>query len=109
MLVLAAALLPHLCAVLAAFTPTRSQATLADQDDYVKHPQQQPLDSEELKELEELIGNVPKQRATGGAAEHHGARSRRDDRVRLDIWRVGRDGCRGGGHCRPEASGEHDE
>ena len=50
MLVLAVALLPHLCAVLAAFTPTRSQATLADQDDYVKHPQQQqPLDSEELK------------------------------------------------------------
>merc|ERR550519_1991311 len=52
-------MLPHLCAVLAAFTQTRSQATLADQDDYVKHPQQQqPLDSEELKELEELIGNL---------------------------------------------------
>ena len=48
-LTMAAILLPHLCAVLGAFTQTRPQATLADQDDYVKHPQQQPLDPEELK------------------------------------------------------------
>jgi len=58
MLVTVLALVPHLCAVLGAFTQTRPQATLADQDDYVKHPQQQPLDPEELKELEELIGNL---------------------------------------------------
>ena len=73
MLVTAVMLLPHLCAILAAFTPTQSQATLADQDAYVKHPQQQSLDREELKvprnslmatpisilqELEELIGNL---------------------------------------------------
>ena len=43
MLVTAVMLLPHLCAILAAFTPTQSQATLADQDAYVKHPQQQEL------------------------------------------------------------------
>ena len=49
MLVTAVMLLPHLCAILAAFTPTQSQATLADQDAYVKHPQQQPLNQEELK------------------------------------------------------------
>ena len=50
MLVVALALVHHLCAVLGAFTQTRPQATLADQDDYVKHPQQQqPLDPEELK------------------------------------------------------------
>ena len=48
-LTMAAILLPHLCAVMGAFTQTRPQATLADQDDYVKHPQQQPLDPEELK------------------------------------------------------------
>merc|ERR1719348_1266953 len=57
-LTMAAILLPHLCTALGAFTQTRPQATLADQDDYVKHPQQQSLDREELKELEELIGNL---------------------------------------------------
>ena len=75
MIAAAVFLLPHLCVVLGAFTQTRSQASLADQDDYIKHPQQQqqPLDEQELKvvdffditssykllqELEELIGNL---------------------------------------------------
>ena len=75
MIAAAVFLLLHLCVVLGAFTQTRSQASLADQDDYIKHPQQQqqPLDEQELKvvdffditssykllqELEELIGNL---------------------------------------------------
>ena len=75
MIAAAVFLLPHFCVVLGAFTQTRSQASLADQDDYIKHPQQQqqPLDEQELKvvdffdttssytllqELEELIGNL---------------------------------------------------
>merc|ERR1719347_2480373 len=60
MLVLAVALMAHLCGVMGAFTQTRAQAqaSLVDQDEFVKQPQQHLLDREELKELEELIGNL---------------------------------------------------
>ena len=88
MLTIAVTLLPHICVVLGAFTQTRSQATLADQDDYVKHPQQQPLDLEELKVTRNFLmvdfmfcagtGGVDwqlEQRATGAAAGDHGTRS----------------------------------
>ena len=88
MLTIAVTLLPHFCVVLGAFTQTRSQATLADQDNYVKHPQQQPLDLEELKvTINFLMGDFMfragtggvdwqlEQRATGAAAGDHGTRS----------------------------------